>query len=280
VSEIQKKSKVVNSINVETNYDDSVKQWAKNHLEEVMHAKTHHTHLGFKLPYRIFVPPDLDPLFKYPLFVHLHGRGERGSDNRKAIYLEANSMFTGSNSLVSPTIQKKFPCIVIVPQCSLKNDAEEWAHWVGDLDHNNGSYKQHPDPSESAQAVIELIAKIQTQYNIDDKRIYLEGLSMGGMGTWEFTMRWPDLFAAAVPMAGWSDKSKVDHIAHIPFWVFHGDNDKVNPVQGSRQMVDLLKTRGAHVRYSEYEGLGHVDSFYRGAEDKGLLPWIFSQQKK
>ena len=74
---------------------------------------------------------------------------------------------------------------------------------------------------------------------------YLIGLSMGGFGTWEFTARRPDLFAAAVPMAGFSDPRQVNKIRHIPFWIFHGDRDEANPVEGSGTMYQLLKKTGA-----------------------------------
>lgn len=257
----------------------AVKRWVVAHLDTVMVAKSMEALSGLHLPYRIYVPEAYDPTVKYPLFVHLHGRGERGNENGKRIYRSSNHIFSGSRSLVSPAMQQRFPSIVIVPQCSHQTDAEEWARWTGDLDGASGSYMQHPEPSESSQAVRELIELVQKQYSVDGTRIYLEGISMGGMGTWEFTMRWPELFAAGVPMAGWSAQKEAARIAGIPFWIFHGGEDEWNPVVGSRNMYDLLRSYNAAVKYSEYEGYRHTQTFYRAGEDKGLLPWIFSQRK-
>ncbi|PCK08048.1 MAG: hypothetical protein COA42_11170 [Alteromonadaceae bacterium] len=258
---------------------EAVKLWAEEHLDSVMTPKSMQAASGLNLPYRIYVPESYDASVKYPLFVHLHGRGERGSDNSDRIYRSSNRIFSGTRSLVSPAMQQRFPSIVIVPQCSHQTDAEEWARWAGDLDQASGSYTQHPEPSESSQAVRELIELVQNQYSVDDKRIYLEGLSMGGMGTWELSMRWPEVFAAGVPMAGWSAQGQVARIADIPFWIFHGGADEWNPVVGSRNMYDLLRSHNATVKYTEYEGHRHSQTFYRAGEDESLLPWIFSQRK-
>jgi predicted peptidase len=102
---------------------------------------------------------------------------------------------------------------------------------------------------------------------------------MGGFGTWEFTARKPDLFAAAVPMAGFSDPTQIQKIEHIPFWIFHGNTDKSNPVEGSRTMYRLLKNSGADVKYTEYEGASHGDSFRMAFAEPELIPWIFSKRK-
>jgi predicted peptidase len=81
-------------------------------------------------------------------------------------------------------------------------------------------------------------------------------------------------------MAGFSDRTKVDLVVDIPFWVFHGDADTSNPVAGSRAMVMALETAGAEVRYTEYAGASHGDTFYRAWRDEPeLLPWMFSQRR-
>ena len=135
-------------------------------------------------------------------------------------------------------------------------------------------------PSESGEAALELIDSIIHNSSIDVDRIYLIGVSMGGFGTWEFTARRPELFAAAVPMAGFSDPAQIDKIKDIPFWIFHGNADKSNPVEGSRKMSKLLEQAGSQVKYSEYDGAGHGESFRKAFDEPQLIPWIFSKRRQ
>lgn len=240
---------------------------------------------GLPLAYRLFVPRDAIAGKKYPLLVWLHGRGQRGSDNSPKVFGNAG-LFKGARAIVSPNMQAEFPCLVLVPQCSDKTINEEWAKWVGNTPETpfvglgkDGSYTQAPEPSDSGRAVLELIDSLLATQPVDRDRVYLTGQSMGGFGTWEFAMRRPELFAAIVPMAGYSDPSTVARVAHIPCWIFHGGADETNPVQGSRTMYDLLKKAGADVRYTEFPGAGHGESFRRAYEEPALLPWIFAQRK-
>ena len=103
---------------------------------------------------------------------------------------------------------------------------------------------------------------------------------MGGMGTFELLWRKPKFFAAAIPICGGGDPSKVNVYAkNFPVWVFHGDSDPVVPVSNSRLMVKELKKAGANVKYTEYPGVGH-DSWTNAFAEPGLLDWVFDQEKK
>ena len=257
--------------------------WVDTNLDKVMVAKEFSASNGMNLPYRIYVPGNIDdPL---PLLIHLHGRGERGTDNNPKIYNNI-PLFNGPRSVVSPNSQQAFKSIVLVPQCSDKTENEEWAKWAGNSPEApfeglglDGSYEMSPRPSDSGTATLELIESVISNYNIDKNRVYITGLSMGGFGTWEFVSRRPDLFAAAVPMAGFSDPTQVEKIKGIPIWIFHGDQDEWNPVQGSRTMFQLLTEAGGDIKYSEYEGMNHTPVFTRAWNDTTLLPWIFAQSR-
>ncbi|ARV14674.1 prolyl oligopeptidase family serine peptidase [Polaribacter sp. SA4-12] len=137
----------------------------------------------------------------------------------------------------------------------------------------------NPIPSESGEATLELIEKIISEKAIDTSRVYITGLSMGGFGTWDFIARKPNLFAAAIPMAGYSDLNQINKIKEIPIWIFHGNKDKWNPVEGSRKMYSLLSNVNKDVRYSEYS-LGHRDTFKKAFQEAELIPWMFSKSKK
>lgn len=236
-----------------------------------------------KIPYRLYQP--INTQEKLPLIIFLHGRGDRGTDNRSQIYHEAGFILN-KHSILKSNMQLKYPCYILIPQCSDKTENEEWAKWVGNTPETpfaglskNGSYVMHKNPSESGEAALELIEETIKNYNIDANRIYLIGVSMGGFGVWEFTARKPHLFAAAIPMAGYSDLSQIENIKHIPYWIFHGNKDEWNPVEGSRTMYQLLKQENADVKYTEYEGINHGEVFKKAFNEPDLIPWLFSKTK-
>jgi predicted esterase len=258
-------------------------EWIGENIDRVLQRNTFIASNKHEMPYRIFIPPFYSESVKYPLLVFLHGRGQRGSDNGPQIY--SSELFLGEGSIVTPNMQFQFPSIVLVPQCSDKTEMEEWARWIGNSVAEpfkglgkDGNYKQNQKPSDSGQAFLELLEETLQKYSVDKNRVYLTGVSMGGFGTWDFITRRPELFAAAVPMAGYSDPSKASKITHIPIWIFHGNSDQWNPVQGSRIMYETLLQLGGNIRYTEYENTGHNETFQYAWQEKELFKWMFSQQ--
>lgn len=254
-------------------------------IDNLLEKNTFNASNGLNLPYRIY-SPSTDDNQKIPLVIFLHGRGERGTENGARIY-DSAGIIMNANSLLTPQSQEKYPCYVLIPQCSDKTENEEWAKWIGNTPETpfkglgkDGSYQMNSIPSESGEATLELIQKTIQENHIDTDRVYLVGLSMGGIGTWEFTARKPNLFAAAIPMAGYSDPEQIEKIKHIPFWIFHGNMDKSNPVEGSRRMYQLLSEAGADVSYSEYENVDHGNTFKKAFKEPNLIPWLFSKRKQ
>ena len=64
------------------------------------------------------------------------------------------------------------------------------------------------EPTTPMRLLMELIHELKTTLPIDTNRIYITGLSMGAFGTFDALARYPDLFAAAVPVCGGGDTSK------------------------------------------------------------------------
>lgn len=259
--------------------------YSAEYLNQYLNRKSFAASSGINMPYRLALPDNYDPEKTYPLLVFLHGRGERGTDNTDKMF-SGIGLFNNRHSILSPENRQRFPAIILVPQCSDFSNDQEWAHWIGNSPEqpfaglgDDGSYHQHPQPSASGAAALELIDTTIANYSVDRSRVYITGISMGGFGTWEFSSRRPELFAAAVPMAGYSDLNTAERIKDIPFWIFHGDADEYNPVQGSRNMAGKLKMLGADVRYTELPGLRHVESFRVAWQDKDILPWLFSQSR-
>ena len=172
-----------------------------------------HTFQETTLPYRLCPPDIYDPEQKYPLVLALHGSGERGTDNEKPI--SAHGMAT---TWADSANQADHPCFVVAPQCP---DDNQWVDWDWTL----GVYPIKDVPaSNEILTVRDLLDSLIREFSIDTDRIYITGLSMGGYGTFDMIARWPDLFAAAVPMSGAGDTSSAAYINHIPMWIVHGES--------------------------------------------------------
>jgi predicted peptidase len=220
---------------------------------------------GDTLPYRLLEPVRIKTGRIYPLVIFLHGAGERGNDNEK-------QLTHGTYIFQKPTHVKEYPCYVLAPQCP------EEMQWVY-ADWHTQDHRMPEEPSRPLQMVRDLTLRLQETYPIDPNRIYVTGLSMGGFGTWDMIARWPELFAAAVPVCGGGDPAVASHITHIPVWIFHSADDPVVPVELSRKMAEAMEKAGGTVRYTEYQDAGHA-SWKRAYEENNLLPWLFSQEKK
>jgi len=227
---------------------------------------------GKILPYRILYPENYDKNKKYPLILFLHGAGERGNDNEKQLIHGAKLFITNEN-------RKNFPAIIILPQCPQESF---WA--VLKVDRTVQPAKMEFDytmePAWPLVAANELVKKISNEEGVDKSRIYITGLSMGGMGTFESVYRYPDLYVAALPICGGGDVNHYDkRVSRTAFWIFHGAADPVVNVKFSQEMVDKLKALKAYVKYSEYPGVNH-NSWDNAFAEKDYLSWMFSHKKK
>ena len=110
-------------------------------------------------------------------------------------------------------------------------------------------------------------------------RVYVSGLSMGGMGTFEILSQRPDMFAAATPISGSGDLNKVKNYAKkLPIWIFHGSLDKVVLPKESLDIAKKIIEQGGNPRLTLYENVGH-DSWNDAFEEKDFLSWIHSKSK-
>jgi predicted peptidase len=105
--------------------------------------------------------------------------------------------------------------------------------------------------------LLALLAALPTEFSIDMNRIYVTGLSMGGYGVWSLLQQYPAFFAAAVPICGGGYAGLATSMRHVPVWNFHGANDDIVPVSGSRDMISALRQAGGSPVYTEYARGGH-----------------------
>ncbi len=225
---------------------------------------------GDTLPYRIMLPEGYTSGKRFPLLLFLHGAGERGNDN-------AMQLVHGGKLFAQPDIRARYPAIVVFPQCPKDS---YWARVDRDPQRGQWDFPFWETPSRSLGLVMEMMNALIRTERVDTTRLYVAGLSMGGMGTFELLARQPHRFAAAMPICGGSNPLLAPLYApHTPLWVFHGDADAVVPVELSRKMVEAVRRAGGKVRYSEYPGVNH-DSWTPAFAEPELMKWLFKHKSK
>jgi predicted peptidase len=182
---------------------------------------------------------------RWPLILFLHGAGERGAD------LELVKVH-GLPKLLDAW--PDFPFIVVSPQCP----RDAW--WSNDV-------------------LNALVEEAASRYAVDEDRIYVTGLSMGGYGTWSLAVEYPHKFAAVAPICGGGIPPLACRIKNVPVWAFHGAEDDVVPLAESERMVNSLKGCGGNVRFTVYGGVGH-DCWTRTYEDPALYSWFLENRRE
>ncbi|RCS53064.1 phospholipase [Bremerella cremea] len=197
------------------------------------------------MKFLLYLPKGYEEKEHWPLMLFMHGAGERGDD----LSLVKKH---GPPKLIENG--KDFPFIIISPQCP------------------KGTWWKTED-------VVALLDHIMQIHNVDDNRVYVTGLSMGGRGTWQVAGAVPDKLAAIAPICGPSDETIVEKIVTIPTWVFHGGKDSVVNVDHSEKMVRLLKEKGGDPKLTTYPEAGH-DSWTETYDNEELYEWLLAHELK
>lgn len=195
----------------------------------------------------------------FPLILFLHGAGERGTDVWQAS-VHGPSKYAAQHP--------EFPFILVTPQCP---PAKVWSNEV----------------------LLSLLDEVIAKNNVDQKRIYLTGLSMGGYGAWNLGLAHPETFAALAPicgggerieillaMRGYDGPVKAEAMRSLPVWAFHGAKDPVVPLDESERMVNALKEfKGAEVKLTVYPEAQH-DSWTETYNNPELYEWFLKHERK
>lgn len=225
---------------------------------------------GVTYRYQLFVPSNYDTARLWPVILFLHGGAEGGRDGKRQ-----TSVGIGSALRRWPD---RIPAIVVLPQ------APADTIWTG----------------SAARVALRALADAILEFNGDNNRVYLTGLSMGGYGTWQLAMEHPGRFAALVPISAgvrpllWAPRLRVtavpDSVAdpyayvaaaigRIPVWLFHNAFDLIVPASESRRMAKALRVAEAPVRYTEYRSARH-DAWTAAYGEPELWRWLFAQRRK
>ncbi|RPD41708.1 prolyl oligopeptidase family serine peptidase [Chitinophaga barathri] len=184
-----------------------------------------------------------DTAKKWPLVLFLHGSGESGNDLNKV-------KVHGLPKLVEAG--KKFPFIVVSPQ----SGGNGW------------------DPEQ----LFGMLRDIAGKYRVDQDRVYLTGLSMGGFGTWALAAKHPGAFAAIAPICGGGQPDAAWKLRYTPVWCFHGAKDNVVPLSASENMITALKPLNPEVKFTVYPEAGH-DSWTETYNNDSLYTWLLSHSR-
>jgi predicted peptidase len=202
------------------------------------------TQVKVQLNYLLYLPKDYNGQQPMPLLLFLHGAGERG-DNLELVQVHGPPKLIGQG--------KDFPFIVVSPQCK----SDQW--W---------------EPIE----LVALLDEISGKYKVDQDRVYVTGLSMGGFGTWRLAAYAPQRFAAIAPICGGGETYWTKLFKRIPVWAFHGAKDVGVPVERSEKMIDALKKEGANPKLTIYPDAEH-DSWTETYNNPELYEWLLQQKR-
>ena len=224
------------------------------------------------MPYRILLPDNYNPQNKYSLVIFLHGSGERGNDNEK-------QLTHGAELFLRDSIRKKYPAIVVFPQCS------ENSYWSNVniavdkvSDERTFQFITNSEPTVAMNLLINLIDDLRQKYSIQKKRIYISGLSMGGMGAFELVSRRPNLFAAAMPICGGANTAIAKKLSKTNWWIFHGEKDDVVNPKYSKDMAAAILNEGGSAKLNIYPNANH-NSWDSAFAEKNFMQWMFLNSK-
>lgn len=232
-------------------------------------SKEHYVVGNDTLKYRLMLPNDFSESKSYPLVLFMHGAGERGDDNEKQLTHGSELFIKNRDS---------FPAIVVFPQCPQE---DYWANAIIDRNTKPVSLTFPKDiaPTKSLKLVMQLMDEMLSKSYVNKNQIYVGGLSMGGMGTFEILYRKPEMFAAAFAICGAGNPESAENYAKTtPMWIFHGANDDVVNPQSSVDMVGGILKYGGKPNFSLFAKDNH-NSWDSAFAEPELLPWLFSNSK-
>ena len=232
---------------------------------------------GITMPYELYVPTKMDRRKKYPLVIGLHGTGEI----QEPISATLKKTQMGS-AFAEDSEAGHNECVILIPKCDIRYDEDD--NWTT----LNQFIRQRSDspfwPMPQLTVAWRLIEKIVKEYRIDDKRLYLTGISSGAFGAFVLAMEHPDAFAALVPACGAANPARIGALRNTPMWIFHAADDPlIVPAYTLDPTLAALDAAGIRYRVTRYPA-GQI--FWQSAhfcweavyKNKEMRDWMFSKR--
>jgi hypothetical protein len=192
----------------------------------------------------VYLPPGYNSKSEWPVIIFLHGAGERGTDPNDLLVTGLPEYLNGGNDLEA---------IVICPQ--IPTTLSTW------------------QPSSITPARDYVI----NNYNEDQNKMYITGLSLGASGAELYTQTNPSHIAAAIDVSGAYGKTGTSTSKDIPRYFVHGMSDGTQNISNAYLLVDSLNANSPKPVLppltSFHWGLGHNSSVWDGKVYADFYPW-------
>lgn len=210
-----------------------------------------------QMDYLLYLPDEYasDSDRVWPLILFLHGSGSETYDSSFVLSYGLPEV------LLSGDQPDPFPFIVVSPQII---PGTTW--W-----------------NEEVLTVLgALVDEVVATYQVDDDRVYLTGLSMGGYGSWHLADEYPDRFAAMISISGSGFRTRTlpeanaqCRLGDVPIWGIHGELDQISAPSAARLFLGNLEAEcGGKVKKTFYPDTGHFETYARAYRDPQLYTWL------
>jgi fermentation-respiration switch protein FrsA (DUF1100 family) len=206
-------------------------------------------------PYGLYLPRNFDPAKKYPLVLSLHGAWSNHRLNLRRVFGMGNR--PGESDLDAT---RYFPPLSDVGYIV-----------ASPLARGTLGYQGIPEKD-----VYDVLADVKRRFPVDEDRIYLTGLSMGGGGSVWLGLTRPDVWAAIAPVCPAVPPGAIEfapNALNLPVHVFQGGADPVVAPEGTRELVSTLRNLDARVEYTEYPNVQH-NSWDKAYANAQIFDWF------
>lgn len=221
---------------------------------------------GTTYPFQVFIPAAYDKTKKWPVILFLHGSTDRGNDNQAQLRNGLGPVVIAQAST--------FPAIVVFPQMAGGESVGRIAY--------------------TRTAVASLDSVLKEFSGADPTRVYLTGVSSGGIAAFEIAYKNPTKFAAFAPISAnicgfcifgtpiptvqQSATTLAQTLSRLPVWQFQGTDDLSVPVADVRVITSIFKSVNPLDQYTEFAGMDHViwDKVYA---TPSFWTWLYAQHR-
>lgn len=223
----------------------------------------------YTLNYSILFPENFDRSKEYPLLVFLHGPEQCSTDKQKQL---------DPVGLVMEDSIKKYPAVVIFPQCS---GDESWSNALETgADDGNYTFPVDAPPSRALKALMGLVDEQLELPYINQRQLYLAGTSTGAMAVWELLAKMPEKIAAAIAIGGGAALEHTARFSDVPVWAIHGLEDKKVDPGLSIRLVNKIQREGGLAKISLLKDADNNAALEKAIKDPLFFAWMFSKQKQ